>query len=51
MKDELTQLREMQSYLQSSSGEIDEINKERKDVRTRMTEVENKLVALQQERK
>lgn len=34
MREELKQLREMQTYLNSSSGEIDEINQERKEIRT-----------------
>lgn len=41
----------MQDYLRNSSCEIDAINKERKEVRTQMTEVENRLVTLVQERK
>ena len=51
MKNELRELKEMQGFLKHSSGEIDEINKDRKDIRTKMTEVENKLVTLVQERK
>ena len=51
MKTELKQLKEMQGYLSNSSKEIDEINKERKEARIKMTEIENKLVGFIQEKK
>ena len=41
----------MQGYLSNSSKEIDEINKERKEARIKMTEIENKLVGFVQEKK
>jgi len=51
LKDELKKLREMQQYLKSSSGDIDEIHRERKEIRIQMAEVENKLATLEQDRK
>ena len=46
MKNELKDLKEMQGYLKNNSVEIDEINKERKEIRIKMTEVENNLSSL-----